>query len=372
MAFAINGKFTSQPVTGVQRVAYELTRAMQMRAAPGDKPEVFMPANAVAPGALLEPRRRFPWLRGTLWEQITLPIAARGVTLLNLCNTNPLFKRGQIVMVHDMAVCDVPQGFSRKFRMWYRVCFAMLPRTHATILTVSTFSKTRICHHLKIDESRVKVVSPGADHLDRIVPDPSVLKRLELTKDAYCVVVGSLDPRKNLRGVLDAIERLGHLGAVKFVIVGGKNPRIFNNDGADDHALHSQQVVWAGFVSDEELKSLYENAGCLVFPSLYEGFGLPPLEAMYCGCPVIASARTSIPEACGDAAMYCDATSADDIAAKIAQMMSDADLRRRYRAMGLQHAREFRWERAAQQVLEILYGQTGDRLTELAPSASAS
>lgn len=371
MAFAINGKFTSQPVTGVQRVAYELTRAMQMRVAPGDEPEVFVPPNVVEPGALLKRQRRFPWLRGTLWEQITLPIAARGVTLLNLCNTNPLFKHDQIVMVHDMAVYDVPQGFSRRFRLWYHICFGLLPRTHPIVLTVSTFSKTRICHHLKIDESRVEVVTPGADHLDRIVADPSVLQRLELKKDAYCVVVGSLDPRKNLRGVLDAIARLGHLSDVKFVIVGKKNPRIFSSAGAE-HPVHSRQVVWAGFVSDEELKALYQNAGCLVFPSLYEGFGLPPLEAMYCGCPVIASGRTSIPEACGDAAMYCEATSADDIAAKITLMMSDAELRQRYRGAGLLHAREFRWERAAQKVLEILYVQTGERLAELTPRASAS
>jgi glycosyltransferase involved in cell wall biosynthesis len=229
----------------------------------------------------------------------------------------------------------------------------------------------RICHHLKIDESRVKVVTPGADQFDRIVAEPSVLQRLELTRDAYCVIVGSLDPRKNLQRVLDAIARLGHLGEVKFVIVGGKNSRIFSSAGAE-HAVHSRQVVWAGFVSDAELKALYQNAGCLVFPSLYEGFGLPPLEAMYCGCPVIASARTSIPEACGSAAMYCDATSTDDIAEKIAQMMGDANLRQRYRSAGLQHAREFRWESAAQQVLEILDAQPGERLGELTPRASAS
>jgi glycosyltransferase involved in cell wall biosynthesis len=246
-----------------------------------------------------------------------------------------------------------------------------LPRTHPIVLTVSTFSKTRICHHLKIDESHVKVVAPGADHLDRIVAEPSVLQRLGLHKDAYCVIVGSLDPRKNLRGVLDAIARLGHLSDVKFVIVGKKNPRIFSNADAG-HPVHSRQVVWAGFVSDEELKALYQNAGCLVFPSLYEGFGLPPLEAMYCGCPVIASTRTSIPEACGDAALYCEATSPEDIAAKIELMMSDAGLRQRYRSAGLLHAREFRWERAAQKVLEILYVQTGERLAELTPRASAS
>jgi glycosyltransferase involved in cell wall biosynthesis len=371
MPFVINGKFTSQPVTGVQRVAYELTRAMQMRELPGDELEVFVPDNVVEPGALLKRQRSFPWLRGTLWEQITLPIAARGRTLLNLCNTNPVFKRGQIVMVHDMAIYDVPSGFSRKFRFWYRICFALLPRIQPVILTVSSYSKMRICHHLKIDESRVTVVSPGADHLDRVVSDCAVIRRLGLVKDAYCVIVGSLDPRKNLQRVLEAVDKLEHLSEVKFVIVGGKNTRIFSSEKAKQLA-HEKQVLWAGFVSDGELKSLYENAACLVFPSLYEGFGLPPLEAMYCGCPVIASSRTSIPEACGDAAMYCDAASADDIAAKISLMMNDADLREHYRMKGTAHAREFRWEYSAQKVLEILYGRAGERLPDLAPSASAS
>lgn len=370
MAFAINGKFTSQPVTGVQRVAYELTRAMQMRVSPGDELEVFVPRNTVEPGALLKWQRCFPWLRGTLWEQITLPIAARGVTLLNLCNTNPVFKRRQVVMVHDMAVYDVPRGFSKKFVLWYRICFFWLPRMEPMILTVSRFSRSRICHHLKIDGSRVAVVRPGADHLDRVISDHAITARLNLVRDAYCVVVGSLDPRKNLQCVLEAIDKLGHLGEVKFVVVGGKNARVFNSELAA-RTSHSKQVIWAGFVSDGELKALYENAGCLIFPSLYEGFGLPPLEAMYCGCPVIASSRTSIPEVCGEAAMYCDATSADDIAGKITRMMTDEGLRRHYRAIGLVRAREFRWDNMAQTVLEILQNRTGERLPGLTASASA-
>jgi glycosyltransferase involved in cell wall biosynthesis len=273
-------------------------------------------------------------------------------------------------MVYDMAVYDVPQAFSRKFVLWYRLCFSILPRMEPTILTVSTFSKRRICHHLKIDESRVTVVTPGADHLDRVVSNPAITKRLGLKKDAYCVVVGSLDPRKNLQRVLEAIDQLGHLQGVQFVVVGGKNPRIFNSEPIE-HAAHSKQVLWAGFVSDGELKALYENAGCLVFPSLYEGFGLPPLEAMYCGCPVIASSRTSIPEACGDAALYCDASSAENIAEKVSMMMTDEGLRQHYRTKGLDHAREYRWERSAQRLLEILYGHASDRLAELSPSASA-
>ncbi|AXE91933.1 glycosyltransferase family 4 protein [Paraburkholderia sp. DD10] len=370
MPFAINGKFTSQPITGVQRVAYELTRAMQMRAHPGDEVEVFVPQDIIEPGALLKRQRRLPWLRGTLWEQITLPLAARGVTLLNFCNTNPVLKRRQIVMVHDMAVYDVPHGFSRKFLLWYRFCFAMLPRMDPTILTVSMFSKARICEHLKIAESRVSVVTPGADHLDRVVSDASITERLGLEKDAYCVIVGSLDARKNLQRVLDAVGRLKHRRDIRFVVVGGRNPRIFGN-GSVSSSTNAEQVTWAGFVSDGELKALYGNAGCLIFPSLYEGFGLPPLEAMYCGCPVIASTRTSIPEACGDAAMYCDATSVDDIAEKISLMMTDDALRQRYRAKGLLHAREYRWDRSAQKLLDILQGRASDSLASLAPNVSA-
>jgi glycosyltransferase involved in cell wall biosynthesis len=370
MAFAINGKFTSQRITGVQRVAYELTRAMQMRGTPGDELEVFVPQDAVEPGTLLKRQRRFPWLRGNLWEQITLPIAARRTTLVNLCNTNPLFKRRQIVMVHDMAVYDVPQAFSKKFLLWYRLRFSILPRIEPMILTVSAFSKERICHHLRVDESRVAVLPPGADHLERVVCDPTIIERLHLSKESYCVIVGSLDPRKNLQRVLDAVDRLGHLRDLKFVIVGGNNPRAFNAGRVAQHS-DSKHVMWAGFVSDGELKALYESAACLVFPSLYEGFGLPPLEAMYCGCPVIASTHASIPEVCGQAVMYCDATSVDDIADKISLMMSDSSLRESYRTMGLRHAQEYRWDRAARELLEILFGEASQRPFNLAAHPSA-
>lgn len=373
MAIAINGKFTSQRITGVQRVAFELTRAMQMRAMPGKELEVFVPQDAVAPGTLLKRQRRFPWFRGNLWEQITLPIASRKTTLVNLCNTNPLFKRRQIVMVHDMAVFDVPEAFSKKFLLWYKLRFSILPRLQPLILTISTFSQERICHHLKLDKSRVVVLPPGADHLDRIASEPAIIDRLKLSKDSYCVIVGSLDPRKNLQRALEAIKLLGHLPDLKFVIAGGKNSRVFKaaSSSALDAATEDKRVVWAGFVSDGELKSLYESAACLIFPSLYEGFGLPPLEAMYCGCPVIASTHASIPEACGQAAMYCDATSADDIAEKISLMMSDSDLRQHYREIGLEHAQQFRWDRAARDLLRILQEDSSQRPFNLTPRTSA-
>jgi glycosyltransferase involved in cell wall biosynthesis len=370
MVFAINGKFTSQRITGVQRVAYELTRAVQSGGLPTKELELVVPQNAVEPGMSLPRKRRQSWLTGNLWEQITLPIATSGQTLINFCNTSPLFKSGQIVMIHDMAVYDVPYAFSKKFLVWYRMNFSMLHRNAQLILTVSEFSKSRICHHLNIDESRVSVIYPGADHMDRVTSDRAILERLNLVKGSYCVIVGSLDPRKNLRRVLDAVKSLRQLDDVKFVIAGGANPRVFDSKDVVQEN-ESNRIIWAGFVSDGELKALYGDAACLVFPSLYEGFGLPPLEAMYCGCPVIVSRQASFPEICGNAAIYCDATSVDDIAAKIALVMSDENIRIRYRDLGLQHVQRYRWDRAALKLSQVLYGEPHEETLELAVHSSA-
>ena len=116
----------------------------------------------------------------------------------------------------------------------------------------------------------------------------------------------------------------------------------------------SKNIIAAGFVSDGELRALYENAACFVFPSLYEGFGLPPLEGMSCGCPVIVSREASLLEVCGDAAMYCDAHSVDDIVDKVTQMMEDAAVRETWCERGREHARGFRWEQSARQLLDVL------------------
>ncbi|MGN4075557.1 glycosyltransferase, partial [Burkholderia gladioli] len=162
---------------------------------------------------------------------------------------------------------------------------------------------------------------------------------------------------KNLARVMAAIEQLDGGHDWQFVVVGGCDLRVFNAKAKSryeaSHTL-SPHVVPAGFVSDGELKALYEHAACFLFPSLYEGFGLPPLEAMLCGCPVIASREAALPEVCGDAAMYCEARSVDDIAEKLTVMMTDPALRDALRASGRARARRFRWEVSARRLREVL------------------
>lgn len=351
--FAINGKFTSQRITGVQRVGYELAMAFQRLFPEDAELPLLIPGDARHDVALLKAKTVFGWLKGSLWEQLALPFAAGGRTLLSLCNIGPLFARRQVVMMHDVAVYDLPENYSWKFRLWYRFAFALLKRNASHIVTVSEFSKKRIMARLGIEASRISVVWNGVDHFDKIAPDTSILSRLNLASDGYVLAVGNLSVGKNLARVLAAIESLSERHDWKFVVVGGCDLRVFNPKAKSGYEM-SKNIVAAGFVSDGELRALYENAACFLFPSLYEGFGLPPLEAMACGCPVIVSREAALPEVCGDAAMYCDALSVEDIADKVTQMMGDAALRESWRARGRAHARTFRWDRSARQLLDVL------------------
>jgi glycosyltransferase involved in cell wall biosynthesis len=352
----INGKFTSQRLTGVQRVARELTAALSQQCGTlAASPLLLVPRDHIdseLPAAT--PRHVVPYLHGMLWEQLALPFAAGSRTLLSLCNIGPLFKRRQVLMIHDAAVFDLPQGYSTQFRLWYRFAFALLKRNVQHILTVSSFSKERIAARLGVPPERISVIPPGVDHFDRLESDYAVLQRLSLSFDRFVLIVGSLAPGKNLARTLEAIALLEreHPG-LTFVIAGGQNVKVFGSS-LPRAASAAKHIVWAGYVSDGELKALYENAACFVFPSLYEGFGLPPLEAMYCGCPVIASREASLPEVCGDAALYCDAHDAADIAAKIVELMGDVEQRRAMREKGRAHAQQYRWDTSASRLLQVL------------------
>jgi glycosyltransferase involved in cell wall biosynthesis len=351
--FAINGKFLSQRTTGVQRVGYELTAAFLKLFPDGVDVPLLLPPNARASTAFPKASPVFRWLKGSMWEQIALPFASRGRTLISLCNIGPLLRRQQVLLVHDVAVYDLPENYSWKYRAWYRTAYAILSRNVSHIVTVSEFSRQRIIAHLGIAESRISVVRNGVDHLDRIESDAGILRRLNLRDDGYVLVVGNLSVGKNLARVLTAANRLSEKHDWQFVVAGGCDLRVFSSTAKLDGDL-SKNIIAAGYVSDGELKSLYEHAACFVFPSLYEGFGLPPLEAMYCGCPVIVSREAALPEVCGDAAMYCDAYSADDIASKVTEMMSNRAMRDVWRERGRERARAFRWDDAARQLLHVL------------------
>jgi len=248
-------------------------------------------------------------------------------------------------------VFDCPEAFTPAFGAWYRLVFRRVARRAHLLLTVSRFSKGRLTACLDIAPARVAVMHGSGDHMLSIRPDPTTLPRLGLQPQGYFVAVGSSNPTKNFRALLAAFAGLPARCDAQLVIVGGTNDAVF---ASEQRPVDGEHIVRAGAVSDEELKALYQSALGLVFPSLYEGFGLPPLEAMQCGCPVAASTAASIPEACGEAALYFDPHSPAAIGAAMMRLFDEPELRQQLRTRGARHARGFSWEAAARVLIQHL------------------
>jgi glycosyltransferase involved in cell wall biosynthesis len=357
----INGRFASQAVTGVQRYAEELLRALDQELERtrglGPRPSFCL---LVPPDARRVPTfqrinsRRVGRLRGHPWEQLELPWYARGGLLLSLANTGPLLQRRQVVALHDASAFAMPQAYSLAFRRWYQFLLPALGRIACRIITVSEFSRSELIRHARIPGHKLRVIGESGEHIRRAQADCDVLERLGLRSRGYVLAVSSHGPHKNFKVVADALEHLGSR-AFDVVIAGGYNPRIF---GRTRDQIESALKV-AGYVSDGELRALYENAACFIYPSLYEGFGLPPLEAMTCGCPVVASREASLPEVCANAALYCDARDPVSVAESIQQVVGDSALQDDLRARGKQRASEFSWSRSARALLAVIEEAAG-------------
>ncbi len=354
----INGKFTAQRLTGVQRAASCLVSVIDqslLREHSGDSGDwvLLCPQSGIVPAFRnIKVQRVGPiGLSLHLWEQLLLPFAARSGSLTSLAGSAPLLARNHHVLMHDAAVFDWPGAYTRTFAGWYRLLFRCLARSGATLLTVSQFSRERLASALKVTKDRIAVIPLGSDHLDDIVADSSIATRLGLAGMRYLLAVASDNPTKNVEALLAAFAQLRPDENLRLVIVGGRNAQVFR---ATASSTATANVIHAGPVSDPELKALYAQATALVFPSLYEGFGLPPLEAMACGCPVIAARAASVPEVCGDAALYFDPRSQDSIVAALQTVLVDSNLRERLRAAGRARKASFRWIDSARSLLAHL------------------
>lgn len=356
----INGKFFGQRVTGVQRFARETVAALDLLI---EEPQfarykgrftVLLPTLTEAQKPRLQNISivNVDGRASHMWEQFKLPVASRGGLLLNLSGSAPILNPGQICTLHDAAVFDFSSAYSRGFRLWYQNAFKIHARLASRILTVSEFSKSRLIHHLGVSPHKIGVIPNGSDHISRIQPVEDILKRLVLTPRRYLLAVGSSHPAKNFAKLMSAFQSLDADG-MTLVVVGGKNSSVFASVH-DDSPYNARNVVYAGAVSDGDLISLYANALAFIFPSLYEGFGIPPLEAMACGCPVAASNAASIPEVCGEAVTYFDPHSAEDISSAMQRIISSEQLRDDLTARGRARAAQYTWRRAAVEVLENL------------------
>jgi len=355
----LNGKFIAQSVTGVQRFARELLVAVD-RLLDEERWTTKVPfvlalpaghADAVPALARIEVRE-FSAGRLHFWEQCRLPGNSRDALLINLAGSAPLFKRGQICTFHDAAIFDVPGAYSALFTSWYRVLFRIQSRLSRRVLTVSEFSRERLSHHLRISPEKIGVVPNGASHVDRVSADDTVLQRIGVQHGRYLLAVGSDNPSKNFPALLAAFGALDSADT-QLVVVGGRNKAVFSTT-SDTDVVEDRRIIRAGRVNDAELKALYSHARAFIFPSLYEGFGIPPLEAMSAGCPVLAGNAASIPEVCGDAVGYFDPRDLDSIRAALERAVVDDGWIEGLRIAGRAHVARFTWTRAADALLSEL------------------
>ncbi|MCW4586921.1 glycosyltransferase family 4 protein [Gluconacetobacter entanii] len=356
-AIYVNGRFMTQPLSGVQRFALEICHALARVSHAQGRPS---PILLIPEGRITEedapdlPRRTVGKRHGQVWEQFELPLAARSGILLNLGNTAPLWGRRQIVIIHDAGVFGHPDSYSWKFRLWYRVLHFLLCRTRTRLVTVSEFSRNELARYLHIPAARISVIGEGAEHIVRTQADPAILARHDLRPQRFVLAVGNLAPHKNLSR-LDALARALSLRGIPLVISGSVNTTIFNASGTQ---ILPRPATYVGRVSDGELRALYEAAACFVFPSLYEGFGLPPLEAMACGCPVVAADIPVLHEVCGPAAIYANPADPDAIAQSVVRILDSPAVAQELRVAGRARADELTWDRAAQSLLQITQDMT--------------
>lgn len=348
----INGRYLTQGTTGVQRFATEIVVAADALAARGAWPaaRILHPAGAREAGLTAFHAEPIGRRGGQAWEQLDLPGALGGDFLVNLGNTAPLCVGArQAVVIHDAGAFDTPDSYSFAFRTWYRLMQKRLARSGARLLTVSEFSRGRIAAALGVEAATIGIVPESGEHIRHVAADGTVLARHGLAPARYALVVGNPAAHKNLAALTGAAALLGAQG-LTLAVAGAADPAVFRAGGGV--AAEAARVL--GRVSDAELRALYENALCLVFPSRYEGFGLPPLEAMSCGCAVIAARAGAVPEVCGEAALWFDPDAPRSLRAALERLLTEPGLRDRLREAGHDRAAGFTWERAARQLLACI------------------
>lgn len=349
--FAINGRFYGQAVTGVQRYAREVVAEIDVAlVARGAWARLLTPASVeLTPNFAAIEVLRADGSAGHVWEQLVLPLRA-DTPLLNLCNAAPVSLRRQIVCIHDANVFDAPNSYSRAFRAAYRLLLPLLARRSAAISSVSHFSAERLARHTGIDPNSIAVIPNGHEHVFRW---NAAASRLPVRSDGlgrrpFVFLLGSRAEHKNASFILRQASALDALG-LDLVVAGG-TAEIFLHT----QSIRAPNIRQLGFVTDDDLAWLYGHALCLAFPSRSEGFGLPLVEAMALGCPIVSSSASCMPEICGDAAMLADPDDPAQWQAHLRTLTASADLRSELKERGLARAKAYSWRRSAQAYLDLI------------------
>lgn len=351
----VNCRHLTQETTGVQRFAEHIVRGL---AAQRDDlvfvaPRGFVPSDAGYP---VEAVGRF---RGHVWEQIDLPryLARRGnPPLLTLLNTAPVLYGNKVMTVHDITFVRHPESFSRAFRAFYGAVLPPALRRSRHLLTVSEFSRREISGQFGLDPELFTVVPNAVDERFSTHPMES-----ETTPSPYLLAVSSPNRHKNFEAMILAYQESGLYPETELKVVGSRH-RSFTDSGVSESDVPG--VTFLGRVTDEHLISLYRGATAFVFPSMYEGFGIPVLEAQAAGTPVISSHAASLRDVLRDSALLFDPRDVGQMARKMREVVASTELRENLRQRGRENVARFSWAQSASIVSAVL-----DSITDRRPSS---
>ncbi len=346
--WVINGRFASQQMTGVQRYAHEIVRSLDeiisQDAGVANRLgfELVMPPCANNRPVLLRIESRQSHIgSGHAWDQFVLPWK-RNSGVLSLGNFGPIAARNHIVCIHDANTFIEPDSYSLAFRAAYRSLLPLIGSRARRVATVSQFSAEQLVMHGVCRPEKIFIAPNGHEHALRWDSAAAKLPLIKNLKKPYVLLIGSNAKHKNIQVVLRQAEALDAAG-IDIVVVGAAS-RIFEGEAE----LARPNVHYTGYVTDDDLAALYEGARCLVFPSKTEGFGIPPLEAMTRGCPVISSNAASLTEVGGDAVVYVDPDRSDGWRDAIVGIAANANLRAEMMAKGRKRTALFSWKRSAE------------------------
>ena len=293
-----------------------------------------------------------------LWEQTVWPWQARrdGLALMhNMGFAMPRLSPCPVVVtIYDLSFIHYPDSFPPLQRRYLTSATADACRRARRIITISASGRQDVQRHYDVAPERIDVVMPGVGEAFRPLPAAEIaaFRPARTLPERFLLHVGTLQPRKNIPVLLEALARLDRAD-LSLVLIGGKGwlyDAIFERVNALGLA---ERVRFAGYVDDDELPLWYNAAAALVFPSLYEGFGLPIVEALACATPVVAANTSSLPEAGGAAALYFDPRDPDALAARLAELLDDDVLQARLRREGPAQAAQFSWERAGRETAAV-------------------
>lgn len=346
----INGRFLSHKMDGISRFSLEICKQLK------DKKLIF---KILVPTWLdYENNEGFEIvkignLKSHFWEQIDLFkfLRSQGNPLLvNFSGLGPLFYKNQVITIHDLSFYANKKWFSKSYTYFYSLATPILAKNALKILSVSNFSKSEIVKYLKVDDIKVEVIyNAVTDNIRSGIVNEEISTEIKsILSHKYILAVSSIDPRKNLQRLIYAYNDL-NIDSIKLVLV-GKTSNHFNIKLKSN----SKDIIFTGFVSDLELSLLYENCDFFIYPSLYEGFGIPPLEAMHKGSAVVVSDIPSLKEVCSDAAFYINPYETESIKRGILEVVNNTILKEDLKMKGKIRSAFFRWEESGEKVYNLI------------------